>query len=624
MNKGAVFKLSANGDLSLVASFDGTNGYNSYSGLLLCTNGDLYGCSPYGGIGNFGTIFRVSQDGALSFVAYFSGTNGAEPRCVLLLANDGSFYGTTFSGGANNYGTVFRFSPSGTLATLASFDYYGTGVQPFAGLVQGPDGNLYGDTTGGGSGGQVFRLTLAGAVTVLPGLNGEEPHDLFAAKDGTIYGSTRQGGPPGYGTVFSMTTNGVFTTLAAFPYVEPNSTSCSLVQGSGGNFYGTSLGGGAQDSGTVYRVTPHGDMTVLASFASTNGSLPACSLLQGQDGAFYGTANQAGPAGYGTIFKLTTNLQLISFAPFGYTNGANPLGSLVQDSSGNFYGVCTGGGRAPLGFGYGGAFRVSPSGVLTPLVFFNLSTGVQPSAGLVLASDGNFYGTLSSGGTNNNGTVFRLNVAGGYTNLVYFRGTNGANPHSPLLQGTDGNLYGTTRSGGAAGQGTFFRLTLDGQFTSLASFPSSPTSLRQPTGALVQGSDSAFYGIAIGSFAASLFRATTNGALTQLMSLPSLFNQPGLCAANDGTLYATTSLGNGRILRFVLQTITNIQVTNGNPLLTLSALPGQSYIIQSSTNLTAALWQSVSTNVADSNGLLQFIDPAGTSMPARVYRTALY
>jgi hypothetical protein len=102
------------------------------------------------------------------------------------------------------------------------------------------------------------------------------------------------------------------------------------------------------------------------------------------------------------------------------------------------------------------------------------------------------------------------------------------------------------------------------------------------------------------------------------------FNQRLLQPPNDGTLYASTLIDRGIVLRFALQKITTTAVTNGNPLLTLSALPGQAYLLQSSTSVSATVWQTLSTNVADSNGLLQFLDTTGSGMPARYYRTALY
>jgi uncharacterized repeat protein (TIGR03803 family) len=147
-------------------------------------DGNFYGATSYGGIGyqqgssysGYGTVFRISSDGTLNTLVSFNGTNGSLPYARLVQGSDGNFYGTTWSGGANTNqprdgGTVFQISPSGTLTTLVSFN--GTnGYQSEAGLVQGTDGNFYGATKQGGPGyngitssgyGTIFRLRVPGA-----------------------------------------------------------------------------------------------------------------------------------------------------------------------------------------------------------------------------------------------------------------------------------------------------------------------------------------------------------------------------------------------------------------------------------------------------------------------------
>jgi uncharacterized repeat protein (TIGR03803 family) len=110
----------------------------------------------------YGTLFRLAPDGTLITLVYLNETNGAYPHGNLLLGPDGNIYGTTsgYPGYAGN-GTIFQLSPDGTFKTLIAFN--GTnGSQPYAGLTLGPDGNLYGTTSGGGAygGGTVFRLTV--------------------------------------------------------------------------------------------------------------------------------------------------------------------------------------------------------------------------------------------------------------------------------------------------------------------------------------------------------------------------------------------------------------------------------------------------------------------------------
>jgi uncharacterized repeat protein (TIGR03803 family) len=124
----------------------------------------------------------------------------------------------------------------------------------------------------------------------------------------------------------------------------------------------------------------------------------------------YGTTFLGGANGYGTVFRMTTNGTLTPLASFGGTNGAQPQAALLLASDGNFYGTTGSGGAFTnlSGFGYGTVFKLTTNGTLTTLVSFNGTNGAYPLAGLVQALDGSFYGTTASGGTNDYGTIFRL------------------------------------------------------------------------------------------------------------------------------------------------------------------------------------------------------------------------
>ena len=96
---------------------------------------------------------------------------------------------------------------------------------------------------------------------------------------------------------------------------------------------------------------------------------------------------------------------------------------------------------------------------------------VTPYAALIQATDGNFYGTTSSGGPSNSGTIFTITPSGDFAGPAHFSGsTDGAAPHAPLIQATDGNFYGTTSSGGASNLGTVFRMAPSGTVTVLHAF----------------------------------------------------------------------------------------------------------------------------------------------------------
>ena len=114
---------------------------------------------------------------------------------------------------------------------------------------------------------------------------------------------------------------------------------------------------------------------------------------------------------------------------------------------------------------------LTPAGAFTDLHDFDETDGRSPS-GLVQATDGNFYGVTSGGGTDGFGTVFKITPAGKLTTLHNFDNTDGwVAQGSGLIQAANGNFYGTTFYGGANGEGTVFEITPSGSFTSLYSFP---------------------------------------------------------------------------------------------------------------------------------------------------------
>jgi uncharacterized repeat protein (TIGR03803 family) len=332
-------------------------------------------------------------------------------------------------------------------------------------LVQGPNGNLYGTTEFGGTGsycdtpgacGTVFEITPAGDLTTLYNFcsqpkcaDGSQPlAPLVLATDGNFYGTTFSGGTGtlpgevvGLGTIFKITPEGKLITLYNFC----SQANCSdgenpvagLVQGTDGNFYGTAGGGGTPaNAGTAFKVTPSGTLTTLHRFDGTDGSRSASALVQSTDGNFYGTSS--------SFFKMTPAglvTSLHSFiGPDGF--GLEPFGP-VQGSDGDFYGTTGFGGTHAEGT----VFKITSSGQLTTLHNFcsqaNCADGAVPSAGLVQATDGNFYGTTYIGGTGV-GTVFKITPAGVVTTLHSFDNSDGAVPTTALVQRTDGNFYGTT------------------------------------------------------------------------------------------------------------------------------------------------------------------------------------
>lgn len=353
-----------------------------------------------------------------------------------------------------------------TLTTLANF-VGPNGANPlFAPLVQGTDGNLYGTTQAGGAHqqGTAFKITPAGTLTTLHSFCGQSCGDgaapfagLLLGNDGNFYGTTEAGGTNNEGTVFKMTPQGTLTTLHNFNIQDGSNPYAGLVQATDGNFYGTTESGGAHLLGTVFRITPRGALTTLHSFNSTDGSSPEAPLIQGTDGNLYSTTYNGGSGGgdYGTVFKITISGVLTTLHNFDDSEGRGIVAGLVQASDGNFYGAGGQGGAND----YGSVFMITPTGALTVLHSFDATDGATPTA-LVLGTDGNFYGATISGGTSTDGTAFEITPQGIFTILHDFNGTDGADPFGGLVQATDGNFDGTTNFGGTNRDGTVFSLNV--------------------------------------------------------------------------------------------------------------------------------------------------------------------
>jgi uncharacterized repeat protein (TIGR03803 family) len=327
---------------------------------------------------------------------------------------------------------------------------------------------------------------------------------LVQGANGSLYGTTLEGGTHSFGTIFEITPSGPpLTTVYDFCSKTSTSSYCEdgafpyggLVLATNGNFYGTTeLGGTGNGSscgdeilgcGTVFELTPAGVLTTVYSFCSktncTDGAEPYGSLVQGTDGDLYGTTYQGGSSNYGTVFKVTTAGKLTTLHNFDDTNdGANPYDTLIQAANGDFYGTTYQGGSANGGT----VFQITSSGAFTVLHTFcqtSCADGENPYAGVIQAANGDFYGTTSSGGTNGTGTVYQLTSAGKLTTLY----SPGESPVGGVVQGTDGKLYGTTYS-------TIFDVTTAGKPTTLFTFDD--TDGDGPEAALLQATNGTFYG----------------------------------------------------------------------------------------------------------------------------------
>jgi len=403
-----------------------------------------------------------------------TGSLRAALMLLLLLA------ATVATSSAQTFKTLYNFcskiSPSGVCLD---------GRNPYASLVQGANGDLYGVTEGGGagtggagSGGTLFKITAAGKLTTLYNFcsqpsctdGGFPGAELLLATDGNFYGVTEGGGAGAGsgGTVFKTTAAGKLTTLHNFcsqpSCSDGGAPNTGLVQATNGNFYGTTYYGGVYGNyGTAFEITPSRVFTSLHSFCALGLPCPdgfqPNGLIQATDGNLYGTTRRGNNDNIsdGTFFQLTLSGTLNTRAYIYNPNGRFPNSALVQAANGNFYGTGDQGGE----FGYGSAFEITPGGTVSTLYFFcqvdpSCSDGNDPNT-LILAPDGNFYGTTELGGANNSGSVFQITSTGQLTTLHSFTGTDGAVPFGLLLD-TDGTFYGTTSQGGPNLQGTIFSL----------------------------------------------------------------------------------------------------------------------------------------------------------------------
>ena len=219
----------------------------------------------------------------------FGGSADASNPYAGLLNVEGTLYGTTAYGGANGDGTVFSITPSGTETVLYSFKGGpGDGEYPFASLIN-VNGTLYGTTSQGGAYcsstggcGTVFSITPSGTETVLHSFggsgDGNGPLAGLINVKGKLYGTTMEGGANGDGTVFSIAPSGKESVRYSFKGGSGDGEFplAGLINVKG-KLYGTTVYGGASDNGTVFSITPSGRETVLYSFkGSGDGATPIC------------------------------------------------------------------------------------------------------------------------------------------------------------------------------------------------------------------------------------------------------------------------------------------------------------------------------------------------------------
>jgi uncharacterized repeat protein (TIGR03803 family) len=297
-------------------------------------------------------------------------------------------------------------------------------------------------------------------------------------------------------------------------------------------------------------------LNYFADFNGGNGWEPYASVVQGTDGNFYGAGTNGIYGGGGNMFRMTPSGKITSIYKFcslpGCADGAQEQSAPVVGSDGNLYGVTTAGGR-PSGGSGGTVFHLTLDGQYTVVYSFcswsNCADGATPN-GIILGSDGNFYGTTVYGGVNNDGpgVIFRLTPAGAYTRLYAFCSEancgDGEKPFFPPVQGNDGNFYGVATSGGTLGGGVIYKLTSSGTYSVLYNFPTSSPDGAYPW-AIAKDADGNFVGTAGGGTSGYgvVFKITPSGHYTVLHNFAPNENlgppATPLTLGSDGNFYGT-------------------------------------------------------------------------------------
>ena len=378
--------------------------------LVADSAGNFYGVAAGPGAENgtnTGIVFELSPPAekggnwTVTTLFTFNGTSdGNSPQSGLVIDSKGNLYGTTYDGGSGTCllgnsnigcGVIFELSQSGgswSETVLYNFQGGKDGRNPnLSPMTFDADGNLYGVTNlGGGSGcpptlkvgcGVLFKLEppAKGGVSWTEKVlhrfakkTGTYPYGNLLYLNGSLYGTTSDGGANGYGTAYESTLKGKFTVINDFTGVSGGTNPAGLAADSSGNLYGFTVSGGPSNFGLVYQLKPSG--------TSWNENV---------------------------LYNFTGN-----------SDGGSPVGAPVLDKSGNLYGNTQAGGN--LGDclyteqqnGCGVVFEVATSGGKTSENVLHVFTGGTtpstadgsfPSAGLIFGSDGNLYGTTQAGGS---------------------------------------------------------------------------------------------------------------------------------------------------------------------------------------------------------------------------------
>jgi uncharacterized repeat protein (TIGR03803 family) len=451
---GTVFQLTPAGKMTVLYSFQNkTDGVFPNSGLTLGTDGSLYGTTPAGGSTGFGTVFKITTSGQFTLLHTFNGgTEGAPANAAPIQGPDGNFYGTTSNGGGPVFGTVYKMTPSGKVTVIFSFPGNSKLGYPLA-LTLATDGNFYG-TALGGSGtsryGGVFKITPQGKLTVLYRFMGTPDGQdalgaIIQAGDGNFYGTTNGGGSGGVGTVYKMTPAGGLIILHSFNNDGMGmQLRAGLVQATDGKFYGATTTNPGTSAGVLFQITSTGKYTPLVFLTNNIGKYPGAnpqvSLFQHTNGTLYGDTDSGGTGqlcACGVLYSL--GMKLGPFVSF--------VGPLFEGKVGKTIEI--------LGQGFTGTTNVSFHGVSAT---FSVVSDTYLTATVPNGATTGFVTVMTPGGTLTSNKVFRVTPV-----ILSFNPSSGTVGTPVKITGT--SFTGATKVTFGGVKATTFTVDLDTQVT---------------------------------------------------------------------------------------------------------------------------------------------------------------
>lgn len=495
-----------------LADFDAlTTGSVPLGVLTEAPDGKLYGVTNEGGICNYGTIFSYDLiGGLLAEERCFDWNDGVEPYDGLILATNGLLYGMTYAGGVSGDGVIYSFEAgTGIYTLLYEFNTSGEGGKPYGRLFLASDGALYGTTSAGGTHGEgvLFNYDidqdLFSVRINFDGANGAYPNGSLIEYEGYLYGVTTDGGVSDEGLLFRYDkTANIIAKLADFYGSDygkhPYGT---LTIGPGGKLFGQTYMGGKFGGGIMFDYnTETSVFTKRFDFMeSDDGANNIGGMMLGLDGWVYGTTREGGEYDGGTIFRIDPATRefenLYDFDIYSY--GAYPESKLMQASDGYYYGVTPNGGTVDDGVIY--RFDAN-NNILTVLEdLFTPSEGSKPSGPPVQAVDGFLYGLTKYGGAMGDGALYKFNLSNStYAKMINFQGgASGANPEGSLVEAANGKLYAVARQGGQFGFGTLFEYDpVGGSFFAMVQFDDMNKGAF-PVGTLLEYDDNKLYGMCL-------------------------------------------------------------------------------------------------------------------------------